>query len=113
MTRLGKNSRNKYDTIKCTNRKCDCVSAPIYLVEQSVLDSMRKWLSGYIYHINQQDLSPAETDNSAEKTIAELTDELKKSTFKSTAPTTCWSKRYTQRKYSHNETKPSQNAGTK
>ena len=78
MTRLGRNSRNKYDTIKCTNRKCDCVSAPIFLVEQSVLDSMRKWLSGYIYHINQQDLSPAEADNSAEKTIAELTDELKK-----------------------------------
>ena len=78
MTRLGKNSHNRYDTIKCTNRKCDCVSAPIYLVEQSVLDSMRKWLSGYIYHINQQDLSPAEADNSAEKTIAELTDELKK-----------------------------------
>lgn len=78
MTRLGKNSRNKYDTIKCTNRKCDCVSAPIFLVEQSVLDSMRKWLSGYIYHINQQDLSPAEADNSTEKTIAELTEELKK-----------------------------------
>lgn len=78
MTRLGRNSRNKYDTIKCTNRKCDCVSAPIFLVEQSVLDSMRKWLSGYIYHINQQDLSPAEADNSTEKTIAELTEELKK-----------------------------------
>lgn len=78
MTRLGRNARNKYDTIKCTNRKCDCVSAPIFLVEQSVLESMRKWLSGYIYHINKQDLSPAESDNSAEKTIAELTEELKK-----------------------------------
>ncbi|MDE6764108.1 MAG: recombinase family protein [Oscillospiraceae bacterium] len=78
MTRLGRNVRNKYDTIKCTNRKCDCVSAPIFLVEQSVLDSMRKWLSGYIYRINQQDLSRDETDNNAEKKIAELTEELKK-----------------------------------
>ena len=78
MTRLGRNTRNKYDTIKCTNRKCDCVSAPIFLVEQSVLDSMRKWLSGYIYRINQQDLSRDETDSSAEKKIAELTEELKK-----------------------------------
>ena len=78
MTRLGRNTRNKYDTIKCTNRKCDCVSAPIFLVEQSVLDSMRKWLSGYIYRINQQDLSRDETDGSAEKKIAELTEELKK-----------------------------------
>ena len=78
MTRLGSNARNKYDTIKCTNRKCDCVSAPIFLVEQSVLDSMRKWLSGYIYRINQQDLSRDETDDGTEKKIAELTEELKK-----------------------------------
>lgn len=78
MTRLGSNARSKYDTIKCTNRKCDCVSAPIFLVEQSVLDSMRKWLSGYIYSINQQDLSQDETNDGIEKKIAELTEELKK-----------------------------------
>lgn len=78
MTRLGRSSRNKYDTIKCTNRKCGCVSAPIFLVEQSVLDAMRKWLSGYIYRINRQDLFPDETDSGAEEKIAELTGELKK-----------------------------------
>ncbi|MCM1024679.1 MAG: recombinase family protein [Prevotella sp.] len=78
MTRLGKNARNKYDTIKCTNRKCDCVSAPIFLVEQSVLDSMRNWLSGYLYRVDERDVPLPEADRNAEKTIASLTAELKK-----------------------------------
>lgn len=78
MTRLGRSSRCKYDTIKCTNRKCGCVSAPIFLVEQSILDFMRKWLSGYIYRIDRQDLSCDEADSGAEKKIAELTEEIKK-----------------------------------
>lgn len=47
MTRLGPNSRNKYDTIKCTTRECDCVSAPIYLVEELVLEFLEKWLEKY------------------------------------------------------------------
>ncbi len=29
MTRLGVNSHCSYDTIKCTNKKCSCVSAPL------------------------------------------------------------------------------------
>lgn len=78
MTRLGRNSRNKYDTVKCTNRKCDCVSAPIFLVEQSVLESMRKWLSGYIYRVDHRDMLPKGAESDTEKTIAELTSELKK-----------------------------------
>lgn len=78
MTRLGRNSRNKYDTVKCTNRKCDCVSAPIFLVEQSVLESMRKWLSGYIYRVDRRDVLPTETEGTAERAIAELSSELKR-----------------------------------
>ena len=70
MTRLGENSRNKYDTIKCTNRKCNCVSAPIYLVEQVLLDTMQEWLNAcYI----QVDNIPKNTSAEIfEKSIKEL-----------------------------------------
>lgn len=44
MTRLGANNRNRYDTIKCTNRHCNCVSAPIYLVEELLIEGLKKWL---------------------------------------------------------------------
>ena len=47
MNRLGANSRNRYDTIRCSNRYCDNVSAPIYLVEKKLLSEFRDWLNDY------------------------------------------------------------------
>lgn len=47
MTRLGKNSKNKYDVIKCPNRYCDNVSAPIFLVEKKLLTILSQWLADY------------------------------------------------------------------
>lgn len=44
MTRLGSGKKNKYDVIKCPNRHCKCVSAPIYLVEELLIEGLKKWL---------------------------------------------------------------------
>lgn len=47
MTRLGANKRNKYDTLKCSNRYCDNVSAPMFLIEERVLEILQSWLIRY------------------------------------------------------------------
>lgn len=47
MTRLGPNSRNPYDSLRCPNRYCTNVSAPVYLVEQKLLDFLAAWLEQY------------------------------------------------------------------
>ena len=58
MTRLGSTSHNKYDTIKCSNKNCSCVSAPIFLIEQSVLEFIEKWFNKYIVQIDTHDIIP-------------------------------------------------------
>lgn len=47
MTRLAPNSKTKYPVIKCPNRYCDCVSAPLDLVERSILSGLADWLEKY------------------------------------------------------------------
>ncbi len=44
MTRLGANSKTKYDVLKCSNRYCDNVSAPLALIESEVLATLHKWV---------------------------------------------------------------------
>lgn len=45
MTRLGENSKNPYSALKCSNRYCDNVSAPIYLVEEAIINNIKDWLA--------------------------------------------------------------------
>lgn len=78
MTRLGKNTRNKYDTIKCTNRKCECVSAPIFLVEQSVLESLQKWLASYIMRVEQGEVQSVQSDENIKQSLEDLNAEIGK-----------------------------------
>jgi DNA invertase Pin-like site-specific DNA recombinase len=47
MTRLSKNNKTPYDTLKCMNTKCDNVSSPLYLVEDVILQSMKVWLGEF------------------------------------------------------------------
>lgn len=47
VTRLAKNDHMKYDALKCSNRYCDSVSAPLFLVEQKIIDSLTHWLKRY------------------------------------------------------------------
>lgn len=47
MTRAYSNTRAGYYTLKCPNRNCKNISAPIYLIEMELLDSLREWLREY------------------------------------------------------------------
>lgn len=47
MTRLGANKRNKYDTLKCPDPYCDNISAPVSLVEASIMQSLNSWVAHY------------------------------------------------------------------
>lgn len=44
MTRLGANVKTPYDALKCPNRYCNSVSAPLYLVEEKILAVLSSWL---------------------------------------------------------------------
>lgn len=72
MTRLGQNSRSKYDTIKCLTRGCSCVSAPIYLVEELIIDFLRSWLVQYKLNLG----TDAQTNNYQQKLCKKSIDKL-------------------------------------
>ncbi len=77
MTRLGMNKRNKYDTIKCPNRHCDCVSAPIYLVEELLLEGLKKWLKCHTVNAgNSTDNQTINTVDIKNRRIQELQAEI-------------------------------------
>ena len=79
MTRLGPNSRNKYDTIKCTNRYCDCVSAPMQLVEGLLIESLSAHLNHYDVMLAGNKKSPAsENQRVKEQAITEIYAEIAK-----------------------------------
>lgn len=44
MTRLGENSRTKYAALRCSNRYCDNISAPLFLVEREILSNITLWI---------------------------------------------------------------------
>jgi DNA invertase Pin-like site-specific DNA recombinase len=79
MTRLGENTRNQYATLKCPNKYCNNVSAPIFLVEDEILNSLRNWLDVYKIDLDEGNLNPAlNAMNNKQKIIAGLKNELKK-----------------------------------
>lgn len=55
MTRLGPNNKTHYSTLKCTNRHCDNISAPLDLVETVVVNHLRAWLAAYRVQLEQTD----------------------------------------------------------
>lgn len=66
MVRQPSNTKDHYAILRCPNSKCDNVSAPIYLVEQKIIDGLNDWLQEY-------GLSWAkEHPNGAEESIAAL-----------------------------------------
>lgn len=75
MSRLGPNSRNPYDSLHCTNRYCNNVSAPIYLVEEKLLAFMREWLEQY--QLEHKNFEPADPGRHVLKaSIDSVTQEL-------------------------------------
>ncbi len=53
MTRLGPNSHTRYATLKCPNRHCDTVAAPIDLVEQHLLSLLADWGNQYLFEAGE------------------------------------------------------------
>lgn len=58
MTRLGANAHTPYDAVKCSNRYCDNVSAPMFLVEKKLVETLQEWLNRYIIEIKETDNKP-------------------------------------------------------
>ena len=44
MTRLGPNKKNRYSTLRCMNKYCGNISAPICAVEDEIIHFLRNWL---------------------------------------------------------------------
>lgn len=78
MTRLGKNARNKYDTIKCTTRGCPCVSAPIYLVEELTIGFLKNWLLQYKMRLSKDTPNNGNEQKLCQKSINALSEDIKK-----------------------------------
>ena len=47
MTRAKSNTRKGYDVLMCPNRYCPNISAPLYLIEEKILDGLGEWLRNY------------------------------------------------------------------
>lgn len=62
MTRLGENKKNKYATLKCPERTCDNVSAPIFLVEKVLIDSISDWFEKYKIQTAESRYSHSESE---------------------------------------------------
>lgn len=75
MTRLGANSKNPYDTLKCSNRYCDNISAPVYLVEQALISSTKEWLEKAELNV-EKEYSEATRDTVKKSSITKAKKEL-------------------------------------
>lgn len=60
MTRLAISAHNPYDKIKCSNKNCPNVSAPMFLVEKELIKELRNWLEEYKVRLEN---SRYKTDN--------------------------------------------------
>lgn len=64
MTRLSSNAKTPYDTVKCSNRYCDNVSAPLFLVERAVISGIDSWLREYELAVDcKKNKTPPKNDN--------------------------------------------------
>ncbi|MBP3703759.1 MAG: recombinase family protein [Lachnospiraceae bacterium] len=44
MSRLGEHPHNKYASLRCSNRSCNNISSPIFLVEEEILAFLKQWI---------------------------------------------------------------------
>ncbi len=60
MTRLGPNKKNRYSTLRCMNKYCDNISAPIYAIEDEVIHFLKNWLQEekLTFEKNNQTIEP-------------------------------------------------------
>ncbi len=74
MTRLARNSKTPYDTIKCPNIYCNNISSPLYLVEEVVIDALRDWLANFQVNSETEraEMPYSKAIKSTEKTLEQL-----------------------------------------
>lgn len=78
MTRLGVSSKQKYDTLRCPNRYCDNVSAPLFLIEEEVLSFLSQWLQAYNVNPKSQTATPFDMEIASRKQgIASIEKEMR------------------------------------
>lgn len=75
MTRFGAASHNRYDILKCSNKSCKCVSAPIFLIERSILELLNKCFDEYTAEIDAQDLLSSNEHLNIKKAVDNLSAE--------------------------------------
>ena len=78
MTRSGAASHNKYDILKCSNKGCKCVSAPVFLIEQSIFELLNEWFDGYTVKIGEQNLLSNNEHLNIKKAVDDLSAESDK-----------------------------------
>ncbi|MDF2587357.1 MAG: Recombinase [Anaerocolumna sp.] len=80
LTRLAKNKKMPYDYLKCPNPYCDNISAPLYLIEKTIITELNSWLFNYKFNWNIDKLNhPYEQQiNEKSEMISQIQIQLKK-----------------------------------
>lgn len=78
LTRLGPNAHCPYGTIRCSNRYCDNVAAPLDLVEREVIDQLGTALSSYTVDLTPPPAEAVDLAAAALRDIRAEQDKIKK-----------------------------------
>lgn len=83
MTRLAPASKTPYAALKCPGRYCDNISAPVYLIENKIISSLKMWLDDYKLNIQKNipvniTVTYVNSYNVLEKEAAALKSQLEK-----------------------------------
>ena len=76
MNRLGPNNHCRYDTIRCSNKYCENVSAPIDLVERNMLTELKNWFR--VYKLSIKDNNKNNHLETRKLTLKKMYDDVKK-----------------------------------
>lgn len=57
MTRTGSNTKTNYSVLRCPNKRCDNISAPLLLIENKIIKSLSEWLENYELNWPKEDLN--------------------------------------------------------
>lgn len=74
MTRVYSNTKAGYYMLKCPNRSCGNISAPIYRIEDKILDGLSDWLENYRLDLKAEPCVPDYTIH--ENAIAQIEKEI-------------------------------------
>lgn len=76
MTRLGPNKHCRYDTLRCMNKYCDNISAPIYAIEDEIISFLRNWISNQSIEFENVDNNDSESVKIVTKQIENIQNEV-------------------------------------